>query len=55
MGYCFECKQKLIEIDNRGEHLTGCLTCNAALPGWSQLGVADVAATFGGRGGLQTP
>jgi hypothetical protein len=28
MGCCFECKQKFIEIDNRGEYLIGCLTCN---------------------------
>ena len=35
MGYCFECKQKLIEIDNRGEHLTGCLTCNVWWSRWS--------------------
>ena len=25
---CNHCKQALIEIDNRGERLTGCLTCN---------------------------
>ena len=22
------CKQPLIEVDNRGQHLRGCLTCN---------------------------
>jgi hypothetical protein len=27
-GNCRECKRPLIEIDNRGEHLRGCLTCN---------------------------
>ena len=27
--------QKLIEIDNRGEHLTGCLTCNVWWSRWS--------------------
>jgi hypothetical protein len=25
---CDQCKQTLIEIDNRGERLTGCLRCN---------------------------
>ena len=28
MGRCHNCGQELIEIDNRGERLTGCLTCN---------------------------
>jgi hypothetical protein len=27
-GTCQECKQPLVAIDNRGQHLTGCLTCN---------------------------
>jgi len=27
-NYCFECKRPLTEIDNRGELLKGCLTCN---------------------------
>ena len=25
---CKECGQSLVEIDNRGQHLRGCLTCN---------------------------
>src|SRR5262245_6953777 len=25
---CTECKQPLIEVDNRGKHLRGCLSCN---------------------------
>jgi hypothetical protein len=25
---CRECKEPLGEIDNRGRHLTGCMTCN---------------------------
>ena len=25
---CRECKQPLVEIDNRGKRLTGCMTCN---------------------------
>jgi hypothetical protein len=25
---CHVCKQPLIEIDNRGQRLTGCMTCN---------------------------
>ena len=28
MDRCNHCKQELIEIDNRGQRLTGCLTCN---------------------------
>jgi hypothetical protein len=27
-SYCFECKRPLAEIDNRGQHLRGCMTCN---------------------------
>ena len=26
--YCFECKQPLTEIDNRGRRLWGCMNCN---------------------------
>jgi hypothetical protein len=25
---CHECKRPLIDIDNYGERLTGCMTCN---------------------------
>jgi hypothetical protein len=25
---CRECKQPVVEIDNRGKQLTGCMTCN---------------------------
>ena len=28
MDDCLECKQPLVEIDNRGQRLTGCMTCN---------------------------
>ena len=34
-GDCRECKQPLLEIGNRGEHLTGCMACNIW---WSQEG-----------------
>jgi hypothetical protein len=34
MDRCNHCKQELIEIDNRGEQLTGCLSCNL----WSASG-----------------
>jgi hypothetical protein len=27
-SYCFECKRPLVEIDNRGHRLRGCMTCN---------------------------
>jgi hypothetical protein len=30
---CLECKRLLIEIDNRGQRLKGCLTCNI----WSSV------------------
>jgi hypothetical protein len=25
---CRECKRPVVEIDNRGQRLTGCMTCN---------------------------
>ena len=28
MERCHNCGQELVEIDNRGERLTGCLSCN---------------------------
>jgi hypothetical protein len=47
-SYCFECKSPLVEIDNRGMRLTGCMTCNTW---WSlrgagpiKLSVEDLAA-----------
>jgi hypothetical protein len=33
--YCRECKWPLVEIDNRGQRLKGCLTCNIW---WSPMG-----------------
>ena len=36
---CFECKRPLVEIDNRGQHLHGCMTCNIC---WSLTGGAAV-------------
>ena len=45
---CFECKRPLVEIDNRGQRLRGCMTCNIW---WSLIGggavklsVEDLAA-----------
>jgi hypothetical protein len=35
ISYCFECKRPLIEIDNRGKRLRGCMTCNIL---WSLTG-----------------
>ena len=47
-AYRFECKRPLIEIDNRGQRLRGCMTCNIW---WSLIGggavklsVEDLAA-----------
>jgi hypothetical protein len=46
---CNHCKQALIEIDNRGERLTGCLTCNLWAPAdgkrWTRLSVEDLRGT----------
>jgi hypothetical protein len=42
---CNQCKQPLIEIDNRGERLKGCLTCNlwstVDLKLWKRLSEED--------------
>jgi hypothetical protein len=38
-SYCFECKRPLVEIDNRGYRLRGCLTCNIW---WSLTGGGPV-------------
>jgi len=46
---CHECKQPLVEIDNRGKRLTGCMTCNIW---WSaddkkvRLSEEDMAALY---------
>jgi hypothetical protein len=46
--HCNHCKQAQIEIDNRGERLTGCLTCNlwATTGGkrWKRLSEEDLRA-----------
>jgi hypothetical protein len=34
-AYCHECKRPLTEIDNRGQLLKGCFTCNTW---WSRNG-----------------
>jgi hypothetical protein len=48
MDRCYNCGQELIEIDNRGEHLTGCLTCNLwtsnDAKGWTRLSEEDLRA-----------
>ena len=45
---CFECKRPLVETDNRGRHLRGCMTCNIwwPLPGGGavKLSVEDLQA-----------
>ena len=47
-SYCFECKRPLVEIDNRGGYLWGCLTCNIwwslTEEGAVKLSVEDLAA-----------
>ena len=47
ISYCFECKRPLVEIDNRGRHLRGCLTCNDwrdSAGNVAKLSVEDLAA-----------
>jgi hypothetical protein len=48
MERCNHCKQELIEIDNRGQRLTGCLTCNLWAPvdgeRWTRLSEEDLRA-----------
>ena len=39
LRHCTECKQSLIEIDNRGELLRGCATCNIWWPLEGGMGV----------------
>ena len=45
---CNQCGQKLIEIDNRGKRLVGCLTCNlwtaADSKRWIRLNEEDLRA-----------
>jgi hypothetical protein len=45
---CNQCKQALTEIDNGGERLTGCLTCNlwATADGkrWKRMSEEDLRA-----------
>jgi hypothetical protein len=58
---CNQCKQALTEIDNRGERLTGCLTCNLWLPAQSKHGclrnavglTAILNVCFGSEGDVQ--
>jgi hypothetical protein len=49
-GTCHECKQPLIAVDNRRQHLVGCLVCNR----WTdkdgntvQLSEKDLVALYG--------
>ena len=48
MGRCHNCGQELMEIDKRGERLTGCLTCNLWSAGedkrWRRLSEEDLRA-----------
>jgi hypothetical protein len=45
---CNHCGQSLIEIDNRGQRLKGCLTCNLWAAGeserWTRLSEEDLRA-----------
>ena len=48
LGRCNHCKQPLVEIDNRGQRLTGYLTCNLWAPAdgkrWTRLSEEDLRA-----------
>jgi hypothetical protein len=48
MGRCNQCDQELIEIDNHGQRLTGCLVCNlwaaADSKRWVRLSEEDLRA-----------
>jgi hypothetical protein len=48
MDRCNNCGQALMEIDNRGERLMGCLTCNLWAPAegkrWTRLSEEDLRA-----------
>jgi len=58
MKRCHYCDQELIEIDDRGQRLTGCLTCNlwSAEEGdrWIKLPEQDMRALHDLRHG-RTP
>jgi hypothetical protein len=45
---CNQCDQELIEVDNRGERLVACLTCNLwaaeGKPEWVRLSEGDLRA-----------
>ena len=46
---CFECKRPLVEIDNRGQRLHGCKTCNIW---WSLTGGGAVKLSVEDLGAL---
>jgi hypothetical protein len=56
MGRCHSCGQELIEIDNRGRGLTGCLTCNlwtaGDAKGWTRLSEEDLRSLHQLRHGI---
>jgi hypothetical protein len=52
-GTCTECHQRLVEIDNGGQILVGCITCNRWLDhdgNLVQLSVEDSAALHASSG-----
>ena len=51
MGRCHNCGQELIEIDNQGERLTGCLTCNL----WAPAKGIELGQAFRGRSPRAAP
>jgi len=48
MDRCHNCGQELVEIDNRGQRLTGWITCNlwtaGDAKGWTRLSEEDLRA-----------
>ena len=47
MDRCNNCGQALMEIDNRGERLMGCLTCNLWAPARESEGQGFLKKTSG--------
>jgi hypothetical protein len=41
-NYCFECKQPLTEIDNRGRRLWGCMNTPQSRAAWGMCASEDV-------------
>jgi hypothetical protein len=52
---CFECKRPLVEIDNRGQRLRGCLSVQHLVVAHGWRGGQAVGGDFAPQGPMQTP